>query len=186
MFTRTISRIKLGLTAMLLSAALYMSALSTGANADFDKGMAAYEAGDYQTALAEWRPQAEAGDTDAQYNLGLMYYEGECVPQDYAEAAIWYRRAAEQGVADAQNNLGVIYERGHGVPQDYLMAHMWYNLVGSGGSGLAQKKPGPSRINYFTARREQGTSPRPPMSCQHLSVLRGLIPYGVVRLGMIS
>ena len=90
------------------------------------------------------------------------------------------------GVADAQNNLGVMYERGHGVPQDYLMAHMWYNLAGSEGSGLAQKKPGPSRINYFTARREQGTSPRPPMSCQHLSVLRGLIPYGVVRLGMIS
>ena len=129
MFTRTISRIKLGLTAMLLSAALYMSALSTGANADFDKGMAAYEAGDYQTSLAEWRPQAEAGDTDAQYNLGLMYYEGEGVPQDYAEAAIWYRRAAQQGVADAQNNLGVMYEDGHGVPQDFVQAHMWYSLA---------------------------------------------------------
>ena len=37
---------------------------------DFQKGLAAYQAGDYATALQEWTPLAEAGNADAQYNLG--------------------------------------------------------------------------------------------------------------------
>ena len=37
--------------------------------ADYYKGVAAYDAGDYATALAEWKPLAEQGDADAQYIL---------------------------------------------------------------------------------------------------------------------
>ena len=40
--------------------------------ADWDDGVAAYERGDYATALEEWRPLAEQGDADAQFNLGVM------------------------------------------------------------------------------------------------------------------
>ena len=40
---------------------------------DFQKGLAAAQAGDYATALQEWTPLAEAGDAAAQYNLGIMY-----------------------------------------------------------------------------------------------------------------
>ncbi len=65
--------------------------------ADFQDGLAAYQRGDYQTALREWRPLAEQGYAPAQYNIGSMYKNGHGVPQDYAEAARWYRRAAEQG-----------------------------------------------------------------------------------------
>jgi TPR repeat protein len=43
---------------------------------DFQKGYAAYNAGDYATALKEWKPLAEAGDADAQYNLGVIYDKG--------------------------------------------------------------------------------------------------------------
>ena len=57
--------------------------------------------------LADLRALAEAGDTEAQHNLGLRYSTGEGVPQDDAEAITWYRLAAEQGSASAQNNLGV-------------------------------------------------------------------------------
>ena len=53
---------------------------------DFQKGLAALQAGDYATALQEWTPLAEAGDEVAQYNLGLMYDNGEGVLQDYKEA----------------------------------------------------------------------------------------------------
>ena len=49
---------------------------------DFQKGFAAYQAGDYATALQEWTPLAEAGDASAQYNLGVIYGEGIGVPQD--------------------------------------------------------------------------------------------------------
>ena len=84
--------------------------LATSAFAqDWDKGLDAYNAGDYATALQEFRPLAEQGHAQAQFNLGLMYDNGKGVPQDYAEAVKWYRLAAEQGYAYAQFNLGVMY-----------------------------------------------------------------------------
>ena len=58
---------------------------------------AAYDKGDYATALRLWRPLAEQGDVRAQTNLGLMFYTGQGVPQDRAVAVTWYRKAAEQG-----------------------------------------------------------------------------------------
>jgi TPR repeat protein len=45
---------------------------------------------------------AEQGDADAQSNLGDMYDNGDCVPQDFVEAMRWYRLAADQGHASAQ------------------------------------------------------------------------------------
>jgi len=86
--------------------------------ADFQAGLAAYNQGDYATALKEWRPLAEQGDATAQFNLGVMYNFGQGVPQDYQEAVRWYRLAAEQGYAPAQFNLGFLYDKGLGVPQD--------------------------------------------------------------------
>jgi TPR repeat protein len=43
---------------------------------DFDKGLAAAQAGDYATVLQEWRPLAEQGHAEAQTNLGAMYDAG--------------------------------------------------------------------------------------------------------------
>jgi hypothetical protein len=95
----------------------------------FEDGLAAYKRGDYTTALCLWKPLAEQGDAQAQFNLGLRYDRGRGVPQDDAEAAKWYREAAEQGDATAQVNLGAMYAKGRGVPQDYVQAHMWFNLT---------------------------------------------------------
>ena len=49
---------------------------------------------------------ASQGVAVSQYNLGVMYANGEGVPQDYAEAVRWYRLAADQGLGEAQLNLG--------------------------------------------------------------------------------
>jgi len=84
---------------------------------DYTKGVEAYEKGDFTTALKFWQPLAEQGDTDAQYNLGQMYRQGQGVQQDNKTAVKWYTLAAEQGIANAQVNLGVMYRRGEGVPQ---------------------------------------------------------------------
>ena len=75
---------------------------------------------------------------NAQYNLGIMYYNGQGVPQDYAEAVKWYRLAADQGDAYAQYNLGVMYDNGEGVPQDYKEAVKWYRLAAEQGHAKAQ------------------------------------------------
>ena len=81
-----------------------------------------------------YKPLAEQGNAFAQFNLGLMYYNGEGVIKDYREAVRWWRKAAEQGDADAQYNLGVMYHNGHGVLQDDRTAHMWYNIARANGS----------------------------------------------------
>ena len=101
---------------------------------DFQKGLVAAQSGDYVTALQEWRPLAEQGDAEVQFNVGLMYKKGWGVLQDYAEAAKWYRLAAEQGKASAQYNLGVMYEYGKGVLQNNILAHMWYNIAAANGA----------------------------------------------------
>ena len=117
---------------------------------DFQKGFAAYNAGDYATALQEWKPLAEAGDEVAQSNLGVMYGNGQGVVQDYKEAVKWYRLSAEQGYASAQYNLGNMYKNGDGAPQDYKEAVKWYRLSAEQGYAEAQTNLG------FMYERGQG------------------------------
>ncbi len=103
-------------------------------SADYYIGFAAYNDGDYVTALREWKPLADQGNDDAQFWLGYMYDKGKGVPQNYKTAVKWYRLSAEQGDADAQTNLGEMYRKGHGVLQDNVYAHMWENLGASNGN----------------------------------------------------
>ncbi len=128
----TTSRAKLAGLALIVALCVgFMLGLTAPAWAGFEEGKAAYNRGDYATALREWRPLAKQGDAEAQFFLGFMYTLGDGVPQDYAKAMKWYRKAAEQGVAKAQHYLGVMYDNGDGVPQDYAKAHMWFNLAAS-------------------------------------------------------
>ena len=64
------------------------------------------------------RVRAEAGDGEAQLDLGFMYGSGRGVPQDAAETVRWWRLAADQGHVSAKYNLGFMYANGEGVPQD--------------------------------------------------------------------
>ena len=68
--------------------------------------------------IAELQSAAEAGDAEAQYQLGMDYLSGYDVEQDYALAAVWYEKAAEQGHMNAQTELGTLYFRGLGVQFD--------------------------------------------------------------------
>jgi TPR repeat protein len=104
-----------------LLAAFFVSA----ANADFDAGLAAYEAGDYAAALREWRPLAVEGDPDAQFYLGEMHLRGQGVARDFKKAADWLGKAAEAGHPRAQGMLGGLYAVGLGVPQDFGVAYFW-------------------------------------------------------------
>jgi TPR repeat protein len=117
------------------AAFLLFTAVSAPAMAqDFDNGVEAYQAGDYETALQ--------GNAKSQNNLGYLYRNGNGVSQDYAEAAEWYRLAAVQGYAEAQNNLGNLFNNGNGVIQDYAEAAMWYRKAAVQGHALAQSNLG--------------------------------------------
>jgi hypothetical protein len=100
--------------------------LFSDAWADYEKGLAAYERRDYAAAFTEWKESAEQGDPRSQYELGLMYENGEGVQQNDLEALRWYRQSAEQGLMAAQNSLGVMYSEGRGAPKDDLEAVKWY------------------------------------------------------------
>jgi uncharacterized protein len=121
-----------------LAVALLLGSAGVSWSQDFQKGLTAYESGDFATALREWTPLAKQGDAAAQYNLGQMYRKGQGVPQDDKTAVKWYRLAAEQGDADAQFNLGVMYDEGRGVPQDHKTAVKWYRLAAEQGDAFAQ------------------------------------------------
>jgi uncharacterized protein len=82
--------------AAVASLMLAVSFAGSVAAGPYEDGIAAYEKGDYATALSLMRPLAEQGNADAQHSLGVMYNDGQGVPQDYAAAVSWYRKAAER------------------------------------------------------------------------------------------
>ena len=120
--------------------ATLLCVLLTPAWADFAAGLSAYQKGDFATAMKEWRPIAENGDAAAQFNLGLMYYDGQAVPQDYAQAANWFLRSAEQDYEKAQLNLGAMYGVGKGVKRDYVQAYKWLNLCAAKGDSKCSEQ----------------------------------------------
>jgi len=46
--------------------------------------------------------RAIAGDAEAQFTLGLMYDNGEGVPQDFAQANAWWRKAGARSRVDEE------------------------------------------------------------------------------------
>ena len=123
-------------------ACLLALAAPLAAAGGFEAGVAAAQAGDYRRALQEWKPLAEAGKRDAQFNLGLLYENGLGVPKDAKTAARWYRRAAKQDDREAQAYLAEMYANGLGIPRDDAEALRWYKRAGELGHPEAQYNVG--------------------------------------------
>jgi len=112
-----------------LAVGLVALALALPAIADFQAGMDAYRAGDYETAYREWMALAEQGSAVAEFNLGLMFEQGKGRPVDLAVAAEWYLRAADGGFLRAQFAIAEMYEAGRGVERDVVEAYKWFKLA---------------------------------------------------------
>lgn len=106
--------------------------------AGVDSGLAAYNKGDYQMAFKQLKPFAERGNANAQLYLGLMYVEGQGVPQDSKQAKYWWEKAAAQGNTKAQYNIGYMYAKGKGVPQNNATAIDWFKKSAELGNVGAQ------------------------------------------------
>jgi TPR repeat protein len=127
---------------LITSALLFFLCTSSTTAADFNKGLEAFNSGDFKTALQEWNSLAEQGDSKGQFNLGFMYAKGKGVEQDYSKALYWYKKAAEQGLTRAQNNIGTIYDNGIGVPKDDAKALHWYRKAAEQGNANGQSNLG--------------------------------------------
>ena len=104
--------------------------VSTACAADFRRALAAYQSGKFAVALAQFRELALDGDAQAQFNLGIMYREGQGHAADPRTAARWFSRAARSGHRQAQFELGLIYDHGIGVGRNDRRAVYWYRRGG--------------------------------------------------------
>ena len=89
--------------------AIALMFIATLVFADYEDGVNAAFAGDFDTAFIEFSEAAEAGLDLAQYNLGILYFTGQGVDQDLDLAFKWTEAAAHQGHVDAQANLASLY-----------------------------------------------------------------------------
>lgn len=98
----------LGASALLIATAAQAQTTALPDGANVKAGVDAWGQGDYGRAVAIWRPLADAGDGDAQFNMGQAYKLGNGVPADSAAALEWFRKAAAQGHARAEDNYGLL------------------------------------------------------------------------------
>ena len=126
------------ITTLFASGVLALALFGVARAGPLEDAQGADQKGDYATEMQILRPLAEQGNALAQLGLGVMYANGQGVPQDDAQAVVWYRKAAEQGDADAQTIVALMYVNGHGVSQDYAQALIWYRKAADQGNGSAQ------------------------------------------------
>ncbi|MFL2582768.1 MAG: hypothetical protein ACJ0Q9_00080 [Gammaproteobacteria bacterium] len=106
-------------------------------NAKKDERPTNYEKGSYITSshyktVMDWYiTAAESGEASAQYNLGVIYKNGDGVPRNDKVALKWWTLAAQQGHPKAALNVGVMYQRGDTVPRNIATAIKWYSLAGA-------------------------------------------------------
>jgi len=137
---------------------LLLAAAPLPARSDFDAGMAAYERGEFETAMTEWLPLAEAGDTKAQYRVGRLHSHGEGVVQNYTTAAHWYERAANKGHIRALFNLGHIFWHGNGLPRNQTKAITWFRKAAVLGDAKAQNHMGTAYSEGLGVEQNEETS----------------------------
>lgn len=100
----------------------------------FDKGVVAYDAGDYSTAYSIWLPLAKAGDIAAQRNVAHMLRRGKGVAQDRERALWFYERAASVGLASAALNAGMMRIEPDTPYRDLEKGAEWLNHAAAAGS----------------------------------------------------
>ncbi len=83
----------------------------------------------WQEKFKQQMPKAEAGDMEAQYDIGRMYERGNGVPKDVEKAFEWYVKAAKQGNDKAAFKVGYSFLRGDGTAQDNEKALKWLNTA---------------------------------------------------------
>lgn len=112
---------KISLVALMLATPVSLGV----ALADVEAGRDAANRGDYSKAIAEWKPLAQAGDSEAQYLMGRLYANGDGVSRNYKEAFRWFEKAGRQGHKKAQGALSKMYKYGDGVKANAKLSDQW-------------------------------------------------------------
>jgi cell division septation protein DedD len=134
----------------LFCAAALIGMTGAAAAQDVQSGIAAWQAGDYAKAIGEWRPLADAGNADAQFNLAQAYRLGRGVPQNLNLAEQWFERAARQRHEQAGTSLGLLlFQNGRA-----REAMPWIQAAATRGDPRAQYVFGTALFNGDILRRD--------------------------------
>ncbi len=79
-----------------LATILSLTPLAAAAAADtseYQSGLAAFQAGNFQQAHRKWTVSAKAGHAESEYRIGLLPREGKGARQGLPTAAGWFSRA---------------------------------------------------------------------------------------------
>ena len=91
---------------MRLIALVLCALVASACSGPLQRGVAAYEQGNYSEAARQWREDALRGDAFAQNNMGVLAERGfDGSPPDYAQAEFWYRKSAAQDYVPAMVQL---------------------------------------------------------------------------------
>ena len=94
---------------------------------DVSDAISAMREGNYAEAYCVLKPYAEAGDPEAQYNIGWMYLNGYGLMMNDRRALEWWQRASDQGHLDATFSIAMLYSLGEGrVEKDMNKALEYY------------------------------------------------------------
>ena len=105
---------------------------------DYRKARSAYEAGEYSKALTIFEQLSNAGDSQAQYDLSLMYLQGIGTKMNLEKGWVWMNRAAEGGNVQAMLELAVRYQKSPSLENSEQMAFMWFQKAAMAGSAAGQ------------------------------------------------
>ena len=123
---------------------IYSTALF--AESTYQKGVKAYQAKEYSSALKYFYISARHYNVNAYNMLGIIHEEGLGTGVNKRTAFYWYEKAARRRHPEAQYHLGHLYETGDGVKKDMKKAGKWYRQAAAHGSKkaklrLAKKEP---------------------------------------------
>jgi len=126
---------RFGLSALIAGVILLHTPI---ASSELAEGYEAYVRGEYEIAYTELLPAAQAGDYNAGYYLGLLYWDGNGVEKDVDAAVVWLGDAAARGHTGAQLSMALAYESGQGVERNYHRGAEFMTEAAQGGHPDAQ------------------------------------------------
>jgi TPR repeat protein len=105
---------------------------------DYQRARSAYEAGEYTKALQIFERLSEAGNSQAQYDLSQMYFQGIGTTKSVEQGWMWMNRAADKGNIQAMLELGVRYQASSSLDNGEEIAFLWFQKAAMAGSPVGQ------------------------------------------------
>ena len=105
---------------------------------DYQQGLYELNRGQFKAAINQFEPLSAEGFSPAQYQLAMMYKNGQGMPRNTKKAFELLTLAAKQNDSDAQFDLAIMYSEGDGIAKDLVQAFLLTEKSANKGLASAQ------------------------------------------------